>query len=318
MARYIGNGVTARLEYEEERGVRKEEHLDLDFFYSFWRGQFFERLMRLFVYDGWMPYPQRELEKRLLRAGVAAEVYDEQAGLMVTYGSLHGITEYYDVFKYLTYANPAAKGGTKTIGKNVAVVYNNSTMLSVNPFIDRYASLAAHIDLSIRCSAINLRAQNVLLADNEATRDTMNEWYKKLYRGDTMAILDKGLFVPSDSVIPTGGYSSSSLTDEMTALTELMRSFYRDIGVRFAKDKKSNMIQDEVTSDEQMLLFNIDDMLENRKEFCWEHNRIFESRFDEINSKSLWGYKFEEYIPLTVKLNPIFEKIGGSDDEKDD
>lgn len=318
MAKYIdGNIPTLKFEIDE-KGVRKEEYLDLNYFYSFYRGQLFERLMQLFVYKGWMPYPQRELEKRLLRSGIVAEVADPICGLMATYGSLSGVTEYYDMFKFVTYGNPVAKGGTLTIGKNAVVCYNNSTMLSVNAFIDRYASLLAHIDLSIRCAAINLRAQDILISGNEATRDTLDAWYSKLYNGSTSAILDKKFFNMNESVVNLAHSGATTpLTELLSSHTEIMRAFYRDIGVRFTKDKKSNMIVDEVTSDEQLLLFNIDDMLQCRRDFCEEHNRVFGARFDELNPFSRWGYKFTEYQPLTVELNPLFETISESEGKKD-
>ena len=315
MARYIGND---KLGFIETRGIRKEKDMKLDYFFHYWQGHLFERLMRLFVYEGWMPYPQRELEKKLLRAGVAAEVADEYRGLMVTCGSLSGITEYTDVFKYVTYDNPVAKGGTLTLGKSAVVCYNNSTMLSCTAYIDRYASLLAHLDVSIRCAAVNIRAQDVFLTNNETGRDTVNEWYNKLYNGDTMAILDKNIFSPSDNIVNASSKQPSYILDLLSASTEIIRDFYRGIGVRFVREKTSNTVVDEVTNDEQLLLFNIDDMLQCRKDYCEERNRVFGGRFDELNSRSMLGYKFKEYVPLTVRLNPIFERIGtegGNEDE---
>lgn len=315
MAHYNGNGDFL---FYEMRGRKKEREIDIDFYYNFWQGNLFERLMRLFIYKGWMPYPQRELEKRLLRSGVCAEVNDPKVGLLCTYGALSGVTEYYDMFRYVTYANPISKSGMLTIGKNAVVWMNNSTFLPVNALIDKHASILAHINLTTRSIAINNRAQDILLASNESTRDTLNEWYENLYRGKPSAIMDKSLFSPSDSVANLGGRITGSLLDAISAETEALRGFYRDIGVRFAKDKRSNTVTDEVTSDEQMLLFNIDDMLKCREEGCEEHNRVFASRFEEINAKSIHGYKFNEYVPLTVELNPLFEIISSESEVSDD
>ena len=63
--------------------------------------------------------------------------------------------------------------------------------------------------------------------------------------------------------------------DCIDARNELLRMFYNDIGVRFTKDKKERMIESEVSSDNQMLLFNISDMLHQREKASAEINKLF-------------------------------------------
>ena len=63
--------------------------------------------------------------------------------------------------------------------------------------------------------------------------------------------------------------------DCIDARNELLRMFYNDIGVRFTKDKKERMIESEVSSDNQMLLFNISDMLHQWEKASAEINKLF-------------------------------------------
>lgn len=51
--------------------------------------------------------------------------------------------------------------------------------------------------------------------------------------------------------------------------------FYNDIGIRYNKDKKERMITNEVESDSQRLLININDMLECRREAVETINETF-------------------------------------------
>ena len=61
----------------------------------------------------------------------------------------------------------------------------------------------------------------------------------------------------------------------MTARNEILRAFYNEIGVRYARDKKERLVSDEATGDAQMLLINIKDMLAQREKASEEINRIF-------------------------------------------
>ena len=57
---------------------------------------------------------------------------------------------------------------------------------------------------------------------------------------------------------------------------EIMRMFYNDIGVRYTRDKKERMIESEVENDQQLLLFNINDMLRQRENACKKINELFD------------------------------------------
>lgn len=86
-------------------------------------------------------------------------------------------------------------------------------------------------------------------------------------------MVDDG-FTDAKNIAPTMS-GSLGVMDCIDARNELLRMFYADIGVRFTKDKKERMIESEVSSDNQMLLFNISDMLHQREKASAEINALF-------------------------------------------
>lgn len=272
-------------------GTINERNMSLDKVYRYWRMMLFERLMRLFVWDN-LPFPQRELERRLLQSGAVAIVDDAKVGIMCAWASLSGITEYEDVFSLVTYSAPTAKGGTKRVGKGCVYGYNTSTQMSMQRHVDYYASLLAHSYLSIKMSLVNLRAQDILAATDDATRESILAWHKGLYEGKMLAIFDDTLTELPTSIqnISSNNHTVSTL-ELLEVHNEILRNFYRDIGVRYTKEKRANLVADEVSSDDAMLLYNVDDMLFCRQELTNEYN-VFVKPHDMPDA--------------VVKLNPVF------------
>lgn len=256
------------------------EMFDLVHLKEMYRWRLLDKVCRIFVYKG-LPFPQHELEMRAMIAGFAGVVSDAKQGIMTAWGSMSGPTMYADIFKKFTYAAPTAKGGTLKIGENCVILRNTSLCQSMYDYIDRFAELYAHNDISLRLSLINSRYQDIIKTKSIEKVDSIEDWYKGLYEGKLCAIIDD---------TPMSEFNGSSGDIETMTLTrvgdvdytrftelenELTRSFYREIGVRWNKDKKSNLVAGEVEQDNMLLQFNVNDMLECRKTFCNEYNKVF-------------------------------------------
>lgn len=237
------------------------------------------RLVRLFKWEG-LPFPQHEMESRAYLDGYAGVVKDDKRGVMTAWGGMSGATEYEDYFKKFTYAAPTASGGTKTIGKECVILRSNSLGTPMGAWIKRYADLYAHNDISLRLALVNTRYQDIIKVTDSAKKETVKEWYKGLYNGDLMAMVDDmplSEFIEGQGAIQTLDLTSKKEIDftNFTELeNELTRTFYRDIGVRWNKDKKANLVSGEVEQDNMLLEFNVNDMLESRKKFCEEYNAV--------------------------------------------
>lgn len=259
---------------------KRSEKLTLEMLKEMHFARCIARMNRLFTYDG-LTFPQHELEYRAITSGYAGVANDKNCGIMTAWGGMAGVTQYSDVFKKFVYSAPTAKGGTKEIGKDAVILKNTPMMDSDFVWLLRYADLYAHNDISLRMALINSRYQDILKTTDGSKSETLKEWYRGLVQGEMMAIIDDtplSEFLDGQGDIQTLDLTHTGDVDftRFTELeNELTRSFYRDLGIRWNKDKKANLVSGEVEQDNMMLKYNIADRLKCREEFCDEYNRVF-------------------------------------------
>lgn len=259
---------------------KKPNKLTLEMLLGMYFSRCLNRVARLFTYTG-LPFPQHELEYRAIISGYAGVVRDKKRGIMTAWGGMSGVTQYTDIFTRFTYAAPTASGGQKIIGTDAVILRNTSMMDSLYTWLLRYADLYAHGDISLRMALINSRYQDILKTTDSSKSETIKDWYKGLYNGELLAIIDDmplSEFTDGEGSIKTLNLTKTGQVDftRYTELeNELTRSFYRELGIRWNKDKKANLVSGEVEQDNMLLEFNICDMLKTREEFCEEYNRVF-------------------------------------------
>lgn len=290
---------------------REVEATSLERLFSMWTNFFFDRILRIFEYP-YLPFPQRELEGSAIANGITFMAYHKDDDSFITRnGSIYGVTRYPDVFTKVIYAMPDKDGGSihgmAEIGKDAVVLYNTSNGMSLFPFIERYASLATHLDLTLKATLVNSRYTDILLSADSGTKESLDEYYKSKYVGNPSAIVDETLLLDIDGKgtinLAQNHISGETSLQLIHSHNELLRSFYRDIGLRVAKEKSAEMTSSEVEANDNMLLFNIMDMLRQRQAFCEECNRVFRDKLKQ---------------PLSVRLNPEFSyniPIRGGQDE---
>lgn len=268
-------------EYRENlKEIKKEEkeEMKLPLSISYWTDMLFEKAIRIFEWSGDLPFPQKEIEMRLLLYGYCGYVKDTAVGEMVVSSGMSVPTQYWDEFKEFTYAAATANGGTRKIGEDCVIINNTALRNPLLPMIKRYANLLAHTDVSLKMSLVNLRVKNIISTDSQSTAESYRTMFEKFYNGDVDAIMDDGLLKKGNGGIDNLALNSSGslgVMDCIDARNELLRMFFNEIGVRYNRDKKERMIESEVENDEQMLLLNIGDMLKQRKKACEEINKIF-------------------------------------------
>ena len=123
---------------------------------------------------------------------------------------------------------------------------------------------------------INLRDTNTYSAKDEGTANSIKKMQEQRYKGVDGVIIDSDI-ISKDSVtnLTPSMSTNHSVMDCIDARNEILRSFFNEIGVKYTRDKKERMVESEVESDNQMLLFNINDMLRCRQEASEKINSIF-------------------------------------------
>lgn len=258
--------------------------------YKFWQATLLERILNIFKWNG-LPFPEKEIEILLVLIGFCGFTrFRKSKELGAVYGSMSGVTNYPDIFTKFTYATPL-ESGIRTIDKNLVVIDNNKIRQPSIQVVDVYATLLAHADLSLQAILINSRATGLVKARTQQQVDDIAKWYNALANGKTLAILDEQNL---DTLLGDKGievfsmtYPSSMTIDSYYQIREnLLKSFYSDIGINSMRDKRERVVEAELDTNLNRILFNIDDMLECRKIACDKINEIFDTQISvELNEK---------------------------------
>lgn len=268
-------------------------------FYVYWKEQLFERVMRLFVWENTNEVPAKEIEQRLIIAGHCGITKDKKGELSAFFGNFHGVTKYYDEWTQYNVHCPVWTA-TKTIGKDIVVINNNALRNPILPLIHHYAVLLAHTDVSLVMQMVNSRQKAVPIAKYQNQKQSIMNYLGKLYNGQLDAITDPaGAGVNYLSISSTG---TESIVNLEQTKEKILKSFYSDIGVRSALEKRSNAVESEVEADTPLLLLNLSDMIASRKEAAEEVNAMFGTNWK---------------VTISPEIEIGLNKEGGNNDEKD-
>lgn len=241
-------------------------------YYEYWMDQLFERIMRLFVWENTDPVPAKEIEQRLLISGHGG-VFKYQGEVTVAFGSFFGVTKYMDEFPNYIVRSPIFSI-TKAIDKDVVVINNTSLRNDALSLVHHYATLLAHTEASLAIAMINIRdAGGVPIVGTEKQKNSIRQYQNKLYNGQFDVVSDIGMLGVEYG--GTNRNTSQDIKDIMDVRSHLLKSFYSDIGVRSAFEKRSNAVEAEVEADSSLLLLNLSDMITCRQEGVKKVNKMF-------------------------------------------
>lgn len=251
--------------------------------YDFWSRYLMERVARLFEWEG-LPFPQKELEFRLLTNGYCAIVPKDKS-YMVANCSLSGVTEYYDEFTTMTWATPKGSG-THLIDTRHILCNNDSLRTSIIPIVHHYAVELAHCSVTLVDSLVNKRAENVITAPTGNASESAMSFINDLFEGNIKPINDD-LF----GAIKFNNFNNSTnstFNDCYELQHNILASFFECFGIASAYRKKGNMTDDEVNREDNLLLVNINDMIKAREEIA---DKLSKAMNTTITVKSLVKYE---------------------------
>ena len=240
--------------------------------YAYWRDSLFERVMKLFVWENTGNLKPKEIEQRLILNGHCG-IANYQGELTAFYGSFYGVTKYMDEWTNYIVRCPIYTA-EKKIGTDVVVIDNNSLRNPTFELVHHYATMLAHTEVSLINCLINSRdSGGVPIASTEKQKASIKEYQNQIFNGNYGVVTDVGnlgiTYAGSDRK------TQQDLIDIMATREKLIKSFYSDIGVRSAFEKRNNTVQAEVEADTSLLLLNLADMLRCREKACEEVNKLF-------------------------------------------
>lgn len=264
------------LDTDEGRKISKlaRESSTFNVGYKYWRELLFERIMRLFVWentddDNILP---KEIEQRLMLAGHCG-IAKYKGELTAFFGSFFGVTKYIDEWKNYIIRCPIYSG-KRTIDKDVIVINNNSLRNPAFMLVHHYAIMLAHTEVTLVNIMVNARdAGGVPVVSTEKQKQSITEYQGKIFNGQYGVVTDIGNL--GIEYMGSDRKTTQNIMDIMETREKLIKSFYSDIGVRSAFEKRNNTVQAEVEADTSLLLLNLSDMLKAREIGAEKVNNLF-------------------------------------------
>lgn len=244
--------------------------------YIYYKNFLFEKLIKVFNYEN-LPetIPSDALEDYILHFGYAGITSNKKYGMVAVPCTKYGVGLYPRYEPLAQYCTPLMQGRDLIIGKDIIVVKNNSYQLSCIPLVERYARMLADADSSVTIALENARINTIPSFDDEESAESYKAYMIANRLGQVDAVVDS-------SFMQKGTYTdyqkNAQSTLPMTLVetrNEILRSFFAEIGITTANGKRERMVVDEVNVNSQLLLFNLRDMLDKRKQAIEDVNYIY-------------------------------------------
>lgn len=299
------------MDTKEGRNISKlaRESSTFNAFYKYWRELLFERIMRLFVWENTGDVQPKEIEQRLLlqgHCGITKLESDNQ--LTAMYGNFYGVTKYIDEWSNYTVRCPIYSG-TREIGKDIVVINNNSLRNPAYHLVHHYAIILAHTEVTLVNCLVNARdAGGIPVVGTEKQKQSVAEYQGKIFNGQYGTVTDIGNL--GIEYLGSDRKTGQDLMDIIETREKIIKSFYSDIGVRSAFEKRNNTVMAEVEADTSLLLLNLSDMIHYREKGAEEVNKMFGTNWsvhiaEEIDySTENQRVAFDTGTEIHVKENP--------------
>lgn len=253
--------------------------------FDYWYFKLFNVLLDMFQYDN-LPsgLSTRDIEINLILSGHAVIVPKTNGELFVPHTNIFGYDEYYQP-TFAVFANPVVKSSKQwKIGIDCEIIYNNSLKDSIlyikadsglHTFISRYARQLADIEATINIYAVNSRLVSIPVANDDATKQSLIQFFKNLVLGKRAIVTDSSIIENFRNIDINRTSVHDGINDWIIARDKIIEQFYRDLGVRMNNPKKAQVTEEEVEANDQMLLISTDDMLKSRKEGIEAVNNMY-------------------------------------------
>lgn len=267
------------------------------------------RTQRIFEWKG-LPdsIPQKDLEFLLQVCGYCFIVKNDGEGasapdgqLYAVYGGLGGECNAYYIPTIATIANPWMKyTGQLKVGEKCEEILNDSGYMGLMPINEKYASLLAETDISLRIACVNARIIKLIKAGDDATKESALAYLKQVDEGKVIGVIGGDDFFEQ---FKTEDYASTQDSTHIKELVELQQYLKAQWFIELGLDSNYNMKREAINTAESgmnddILMPLIDDMLEQRKLACERVNKMFGTNWSVELSSSWRQNKVEDQIIL--------------------
>ena len=274
--------------------------------------------------------PKKDLELLLMTSGFGVGLeYDGKPYIL--FGSLGGVrNQNYEPTEAIV-SNPFLNlSKTLAIGKDCAIIRNDSLRMGVLPILSKYATLMTENELSLWIASTMTRLFSIIVADDDKKLASANKFISGIEDGKLAAILaetskqDKLLGTQSNGIgIETQPYGNTGSTNAIQNLIELQQylkaSQYNDLGLNANYNMKREALNstESQLNDDALMPF-IDDMIANREEGLDQFNKMFGTNI-KVKKSSAWEDNQQENdLSHDGEADPEPEKKEGPEGPEDE
>lgn len=264
--------------------------------YDYWYWKILNILLDIFKYDN-VPsgLSAREIELNLLLTGHAVIVPEGNGDLFNPITSITGFDKYYQP-TIAVFANPVIHSSkVYNIGSDCEVIYNSTLQdfvfyiksdSSMQSFIGKYARLLADIESTIDIYLVNQRTTIIPATADQNIAMSVKGFFKKLTLGERAIVTDNNIVQQFRSIDIHSTGVADKINDWLIARDKILEMMFRDLGVKMYNPKKAQVNSEELESNDQLLLIQLDDMLEARKQGLERVNNLYGTNISvNINSR---------------------------------
>lgn len=185
--------------------------------------------------------------------------------------------------KSAVYAQPALGSENLEIGVNCEIIYCNRLQANafmiptdggLRTFIQRYARLLADIESTIDNYVVNCRATSYPTASNDNVKQSLERFFNQLKLGRRAVISDNAIVEQFRNIDIGSSIQRDGINDLLIARDKILEMFYRDIGIKMYNPKKAQVNEEELESNNQLLVVNTSEMIEVQNEGFINVNRF--------------------------------------------
>lgn len=272
----------------------------------------------MFVYEG-LPdtVPAEELE-RLLQTEGNAFFAKVNGDLYALQGAAGGEPDPYNRPTIYTVANPALKlNKSYKIGVDGIFIKNDTNGNSLLPIIGKFAVLYTDGIISLNTASILTRITMLISASDDKTKQSADEFLKKILDGDFSVIGENAFFKGVNMQT-----AATSNTQYITQLVELVQYYKANMLNELGLNANYNMKRErlntgEVAMNVDVLLPYVDNMLHERQKALKQVNEMFGTEIT-VRLGSSWYLEHENYESLVTGVEVVTEEERENDPTNED
>jgi hypothetical protein len=249
--------------------------------------------------------PSKEIERLLQISGYAFVTKADDGNLYAFNGGLGGLPDVYGNHTEIIINNPALKfNKTCNLKTDGVLISNDDLKIGLIPLFTKHNFMLVENDINMLLHGYSTRMQTLISASDDKTKDSAENYIKKVVDGEISIIAENALFdgVKIQSVHSSQGSSVTQLTEYHQYIKA---SMLNEIGLSANFNmKRERLTSSEVEQGDDSLFPFVYNMMQNRIVAVKEINEMFETSID-VDFGSVWNLKNRKLVDGII--NPVNE-----------